>query len=48
MDKKRLAKIEALKRDARGKVKDKSFDKMTRLEKDELLETLCKMLGIIK
>jgi len=48
MDKVRLGEIKALKKTAQEKNKSKSFKNLTRPEKDELLETLCKMLGIIK
>jgi len=40
--------VKALKKTAQEKNKNKSFKNLIRPEKDELLETLCKMLGIIK
>jgi len=48
MDKSRLDEVKTLKKTAQEKNKVKSFNNLTRSEKDELLETLCKMLGIIK
>jgi len=48
MDKARLNEVKALKKTAQDKNKSKDFKNLTRPEKDELLETLCKMLGIIK
>ena len=48
MDKERLNKIKDLKKIAQEKNKDKSFKNMSRVEKDFLLETMAKMLGLIK
>lgn len=39
--------IKALKTEAKGKLKDKKPDKLTAKEKDELLITMAKMLGLI-
>lgn len=48
MDKKRLEEIRALKKNQKAKTKDKAFKTLSAKEKDELLETACKMLGLIK
>ena len=45
MDRKRLDEIKALKDGAK---KDKAFKTLSAKEKDALLETVCKMLGLIK
>ena len=45
MDRKRLDEIKALKD---GGKKDKDFKTLSAKEKDKLLETVCKMLGLIK
>ena len=45
MDRKRLDEIKALKDSGK---KDKTFKSLTAKEKDALLETVCKMLGLIK
>ena len=44
----RLKEIKAIKKSAQGKVKDKGFSKLSNKEKDEILETLAKMFGLIK
>ena len=48
MDKGRMNEIKSLKKIAQEKNNNKSFKSLSRPEKDELLETLCKMLGLIK
>ena len=45
MDRKRLDEIKSLKD---GGKKDKDFKNLSAKEKDALLETVCKMLGLIK
>lgn len=45
---KRLNEIKAVKEQAQNKVKDKEFKTLSTKEKDALLETLCKMFGLIK
>lgn len=42
-----LDKIKAAKDGAKKLTKDKAFSKLTAKEKDSLLETLCKMFGLI-
>ena len=48
MDNKRLEKIKEIKDKQKLKTKDKEFKKLSTKEKDELLETVCKMLGLIQ
>ena len=48
MDKTRLKQIEELKIIQRYKVKGKEFKNLSTKEKDELLETICRMLGLIE
>ena len=48
MDKARLDELKALKKQAKDKSKGKSFKNLSTKEKDELLETICKMLGLIE
>ena len=43
-----LNKIKLVKNKQRDKTKAKDFSKLSNKEKDELLETLCKMFGLIK
>lgn len=45
MDKKKLDKLKSLKKNAK---KDKTFEKLTQKEKDELLKAICLMLNLIK
>ena len=47
MDKQRLEEIKNIKKTTKGKIKNKEFKKLSNKEKDELLETVCKMLGLI-
>lgn len=46
MDKIRLEKIKSIKESQQLKTKDKAFKNLSTKEKDELLETVCKMLGL--
>lgn len=48
MKKERLEEIKNIKQTAKGKVKDKEFKKLSAAEKDMLLETMARMLGLIK
>lgn len=48
MKKERLEELKNLKDSAKKKVKDKEFKKLSTKEKDELLETMARMLGLIK
>lgn len=48
MKKDRLDEIKAMKVEAKEKVKGKKPDKLTAKEKDELLLTMAKMLGLIE
>ena len=48
MNREQLDNVKALKEKQQAKTKDKKFDKLTRADKDELLETIAKMLGLIK
>lgn len=48
MKKERLEELKALKKQQKEKTKDKEFKTLSTKEKDELLETACKMLGLIK
>ena len=47
MDTKRLEEIQKLKDDQKSKSKGKGFKNMSSSEKDELLETVCRILGLI-
>lgn len=47
-DQNRLNKIKDAKAQAQEKVKGKDFSKLSTKEKDALLETLCRMFGLIK
>jgi len=47
-EKKRLEELKALKKSAHDKVKDKPFKNLSTGEKDMLIETMAKMLGLIK
>jgi hypothetical protein len=47
MDNARLEQIMKLKEDAKAKTKDKQFKNLSTVEKDALLEKLCKMFGLI-
>lgn len=47
MDKKRLDELKAVKQAKKAELKDKPFSKLTAKEKDALLETMAKMLGLI-
>ena len=47
MDKVRLEEIKVIKEAQKTKTKDKAFKNLSTKEKDELLETVCKMLGLI-
>jgi len=47
MDKKRLDELKAVKKAKKAELKDKPFAKLTAKEKDALLETMAKMLGLI-
>jgi len=47
MDKDRLAKLKELKKQGKDKTKTKNFKSLSSKEKDELLEIVCKMLGLI-
>ena len=48
MTEEKLKKIKDLKQKAKDKVKAKPFKNMSAAEKNELLEIICKMLGIIE
>ena len=48
MDKVRLQKIKQIKEDSQGKTKGKEFKNLSAKEKDALLETMAKMLGLIE
>jgi len=47
MDKQRLEEIKNIKQITKDKVKDKEFKNLSSSDKDELLETVCKILGLI-
>lgn len=47
MKKSRLDKLKDLKEVQKGKTKDKAFKDLKAKDKDELLETMAKMLGLI-
>lgn len=47
MKKDRLDEIKAMKAEAKEKIKGKKPDKLTAKEKDELLLTMARMLGLI-
>ena len=47
LDKERLEKLKTIKKEQKDKVKGKKTDKLTPKEKDELLMTIAKMLGLI-
>ena len=47
MKKERLEELKNLKDSAKKKVKDKEFKKLSTTEKDMLLETMARMLGLI-
>ncbi|MDD4280202.1 MAG: hypothetical protein PHX74_10770 [Candidatus Sumerlaeales bacterium] len=47
MKKDRLEEIKAMKAEAKEKIKGKKFDKLNAKEKDELLLTMARMLGLI-
>ena len=47
MKRERLEEIKQFKKTEREKLKGKKFDKLTVKEKDELLVTMAKMLGLI-
>lgn len=47
MDEARLAQVKALRENAKTATKDKQFKNLSTPEKDALLETLCKMFGLI-
>lgn len=47
MKKERLEEIKVLKEEGKKKVKEKSFQKMSAKEKNELIEIALKMLGLI-
>lgn len=47
MKKERLDAIKAVKESKKAELKDKPFSKLTAKEKDALLETMAKMLGLI-
>jgi hypothetical protein len=48
MKKERLEELKTLKDSAKKKLKDKPFKNLSTKEKDELLETMARMLGLIK
>lgn len=48
MDKARLDQLKDLKDNQKSKTKDKPFKTLSTKEKDELLETICRMLGLIE
>ena len=48
MKKDRLDEIKALKVEAKEKIKGKKPDKLTAKEKDELLLTMARMLGLVE
>lgn len=47
MEKDRLDRIKELKETQKVKTKDKAFKNLSAKQKDELLETMAKMLGLI-
>lgn len=47
MTKAELEQIKILKKSAQTKTKGKEFKKLSTKEKDELLETLCQMFGLL-
>lgn len=47
MDRERLEKLKVIKKEQKEKVKGKKTDKLTVKEKDELLLTIAKMLGLM-
>ena len=47
MDRERLEKIKAVKESKKSELKDKDMTKLTAKEKDALLITMAKMLGLI-
>ena len=47
MTEERLAELKAIKKTSKAKTKGKTFKNLSTKEKDELLETLCKMMGLI-
>ena len=47
MKKERLNEIETVKEAKKAELKEKPFSKLTAKEKDALLETVAKMLGLI-
>ena len=48
MDKARLDQLKELKQMQKSKTKGKGFKNLSTKEKDELLETICRMLGLIE
>lgn len=48
MNRERLEELKALKENQKVKVKGKKTDKLTAKEKDDLLITMAKMLGLIE
>ena len=48
MDRKRLEQLKAIKQAKRAKLKDKPFKNLSTKEKNELLETIAIMLGLIE
>lgn len=48
MDEARLAEIEKVKKETREALKGKEFKNLSTPEKDKLLETLSKILGLIE
>ena len=47
MTKEQLAQLQKLKEEQQAKVAGKAFNTLSTKEKDALLETLCKMFGLI-
>lgn len=48
MTEEQLNKVKEFKEIQQAKTKSKEFKKLSSKEKDELLETLCRMFGLIK
>lgn len=48
MKKERLEQLKEIKKNSKDKLKNKKFHKLSQKEKDELLETIAKMLGLLK
>ena len=47
MKKEQLEQLKEIKKNSKDKLKNKRFDKLSQNEKEELLETIAKMLGLL-